>query len=206
MLNPIRWAGLTLLSTLFLSVGYASASPDLIKQATPPTNVESSAPKPISQEKQSLIRQLLEMTGGRQQYEQTQQILMMHMQQQMQPMIEQTVNSNTSLSPAEREVLTTRLTNNIDSIITQFSEALSTEVTYDELLERVYYPVYDQYFTEADLRDLIAFYETPIGEKLLTVTPELLQTSLQLSSQVYMPVVTEVLDRVIRQQIEGSKS
>ncbi|NJR66363.1 MAG: DUF2059 domain-containing protein [Leptolyngbyaceae cyanobacterium CRU_2_3] len=32
------------------------------------------------------------------------------------------------------------------------------------MLERVYYPVYDQYFTEADLSSLIAFYQTPIGE------------------------------------------
>ncbi|NJR66364.1 MAG: hypothetical protein HC772_15255 [Leptolyngbyaceae cyanobacterium CRU_2_3] len=69
--------------------------PSSIKQATPTTPIDSPTAKLISEAKRSLILQLLEMTGGRRLYEQMQQILTLQMQQQMRPMMEQIINSNT---------------------------------------------------------------------------------------------------------------
>jgi uncharacterized protein len=216
--SHIGWIGLLLLSGLFLSKDDADALPDQTKQTPPVSSEAPSSPAapiptsgtqtpetPISETKRSLIRQLLEVTGGRQMYEQMQQITVAQMQQQMPPLIEQIVNSTSNLSPDERAALVARLSGDTNSLLTQFSEALRTEITYDELLERVYYPVYSQYFTEGDLSSLIAFYQTPIGEKLIAVSPQLFQTSLQVSNQVFMPRITEVLVRLMRQQIDQAR-
>lgn len=40
-------------------------------------------------------------------------------------------------------------------------------------------PIYDRHFTHEDLRGLIAFYETPVGRKAITVLPLVMQESMQ---------------------------
>ena len=35
-----------------------------------------------------------------------------------------------------------------------------------QVMENTFVSVYDKYFSEQDLKDIIAFYRTPIGEKL----------------------------------------
>ena len=42
-------------------------------------------------------------------------------------------------------------------------------------------PIYDRYFTDGELKDLIAFYQSPLGRKLLLVTPQIMQDSMNAS-------------------------
>ena len=56
---------------------------------------------------------------------------------------------------------------------------LAKEINPDELVERVI-PVYDKQLTEAELNDLIRFYETPTGKKLVKVMPAITQESMQI--------------------------
>ena len=52
------------------------------------------------------------------------------------------------------------------------------------------------------MRSLIAFYQTPIGEKLITVTPQLLQASMQRTNEVFMPQMLEIMGQLMEQQID----
>ncbi|MCG8364414.1 MAG: DUF2059 domain-containing protein [Pseudanabaenales cyanobacterium] len=206
MLKQTGWIGLILLSTIFLLGDNTQALTDSVAQIASPETTDSSATTPaqtpISITKRSLIYQLLEMTGGRQQYEQIHQIMFAQMQQQIQPMLEQTIRSRGDLSPAMMDAEIAKISANIRTFLNQFGEAIRTEITYDQMLEQVYYPVYDQYFTEEDLRSLIAFYQTPIGEKLITVTPQLLQASMQRTNEVFMPQMLEIMGQLMEQQID----
>ncbi len=42
-------------------------------------------------------------------------------------------------------------------------------------------PVYDKYFSENDLRELIQFYESPVGKKFLSVAPAIMKESMEKS-------------------------
>lgn len=44
-------------------------------------------------------------------------------------------------------------------------------------LEEMIAPIYDRHFSTSDLRELLAFYRTPIGRKFLAAQPALLQES-----------------------------
>jgi len=50
----------------------------------------------------------------------------------------------------------------------------------DEMINEVI-PVYNQYFTEDELRDLILFYRSPLGRKLFMVTPLVVEDSIKAS-------------------------
>ncbi|MCF8362099.1 MAG: DUF2059 domain-containing protein [Prolixibacteraceae bacterium] len=62
---------------------------------------------------------------------------------------------------------------------------LKTEVFDNEVKEltKKMVPLYKKHFTHEDVKELINFYESPIGKKLVTKTPLLTQESMQFSQQ-----------------------
>lgn len=212
-MHKIQYLGYILLGTIVFSTAaqaetYSPPTSEPVRpiippppQSTPAPRSAPAAPQPISAAKRDLIRQLLEMTGGRQQYEQTQRLILTQVQQQVQPMLEQAVSGITGISEAEKQALVERSRNSVNSFVSRLATALQTTITYDEMLEKVYYPVYDQYFTEADLQSLIAFYQTPIGRKLISVSPQLTQTSLQLTNQVFAPRIAAIFRQLLQEQM-----
>jgi hypothetical protein len=66
--------------------------------------------------------------------------------------------------------------------------------------------VYDKYYSAAEVKALIAFYATPIGRKVIAVTPSLAQESMQIGIQWGQSLGPEI-DRRIRARFrkEGVK-
>ncbi len=56
--------------------------------------------------------------------------------------------------------------------------------------------LYTANFTESELKDLVAFYQSPLGKKVMTKMPELAQQSAQLTQsklESAVPVVNKLL-------------
>lgn len=204
MVKFSTWIRSFALGAVVLGAGYVVALPEAIAQSPVPTPVEpvpATTPS-VSDSKRELIYELLEVTGGRQQYEQMQQVMLTQTQQQFVPMFAQALQSSMNLSPEEEQAALETITNNANALIAEFSAAMQAAITYDDMLEQVYYPVYDEYFTEEDLQGLIAFYETPLGEKLIEVSPGLIQSSMQRSSQVFMPRMMEIMGQLVQERLQ----
>ena len=52
----------------------------------------------------------------------------------------------------------------------KFWDEFKAGANADELINRLI-PIYNKYFTEEDIKQLIAFYQTPLGKKLISVNP-----------------------------------
>ncbi|MEM0980564.1 MAG: DUF2059 domain-containing protein [Cyanobacteria bacterium P01_H01_bin.58] len=155
----------------------------------------------VSDSKKALISQLLEMAGGQQRYEQMQAVLYSQMRYQIPLILEQTVQNTSGLSPEEESALIAEVSQSTERLVLAFAETMQEEVTYSEMLERVYYPVYNQYFTEANLQDLIAFYETPVGQKLVEISPQLFQTSMERTNEIFLPRMLAIMGQLIEAEI-----
>lgn len=65
-------------------------------------------------------------------------------------------------------------------------------------------PVYARHFSHKDVRDMIAFYETPLGVKTLEVMPKLMQDSMQVGQQWAVKVIPGIQEKVtVRLKAEG---
>ena len=58
-----------------------------------------------------------------------------------------------------------------------FFEDFMSEVDFDELVELTI-PIYEKHFTHDDIKQMIAFYQSPIGKKLLKKMPVIMQESM----------------------------
>ena len=64
------------------------------------------------------------------------------------------------------------------SVPDEFWEGFKRELNSEVLVEMVI-PIYDKYYTETEIKELTDFYATPIGRKVITVTPLISQESMQ---------------------------
>lgn len=76
-----------------------------------------------------------------------------------------------------------------------FWEELRKEMNVDELTELVV-PIYDRHLSHEDVKQLIAFYESPVGRKLLGVQPQILGESMALGQEWGRAAAERVIKRL----------
>jgi hypothetical protein len=59
-----------------------------------------------------------------------------------------------------------------DKLIDLFLRKLQSKMDGDRMTDLAV-PVYDKYLSDQDVKDLVAFYQTPLGQKTLTVIPKM---------------------------------
>lgn len=65
----------------------------------------------------------------------------------------------------------------------------------DGLVEQVV-PIYHKHLTHAEIRELIAFYETPIGRKTIAIMPQVVAESMQAGQRWGQALAPEIQRRV----------
>ena len=69
-------------------------------------------------------------------------------------------------------------------------KSFGSRISDIEYLTDLYAPVYVEHYSEKDLRELIAFWESPVGKKTIAVMPKMTQDSsiiLQEASATFLP-------------------
>jgi len=72
----------------------------------------------------------------------------------------------------------------IDAASPDKKEELKRVLNLDDVMNELV-PVYEQYFTVQDLQELIAFYESPLGQKVLKTAPLILKDSMDRSVKYF---------------------
>ena len=75
----------------------------------------------------------------------------------------------------------------------KFSDALNAEVKVftKKLMDEVMVGLYAKHFTEGEIKDMISFYETPTGQKLLEKTPVITGEMMNRMMSDYLPEFQE---------------
>ena len=112
-------------------------------------------------------------------------------QSQTQPQNSEKINSIKELIfiTGAKNVTQQILNQSIDSMKSQFPQVpqkfwneFKAGANADELINRLI-PIYNKYFTEEDIKQLIAFYQTPLGKKVISILPRITQESIEVSQQ-----------------------
>ena len=127
----------------------ATSSP----QKSPPVSAaNSSGEAQIDPAKEIDIRKLLEVTGGAGLAKQ----MMDGMEGNMKPLLAR------SLPPGEYR----------DQLVELFFEKFKSEADAKQLTNQLI-PIYNRYLSDEDIKGLIQFYQTPLGQKAINILPKL---------------------------------
>jgi len=85
-------------------------------------------------------------------------------------------------------------------IVKRMFEEMNKIMDFKEMSETVYIPLYNKFYTEGDLRGLIAFYKTPTGVKFVKVMPELMAETTRLTQQSMTPKLMKVVMEIMQDE------
>ena len=105
------------------------------------------------------------------------------------------INSNAKLSPEQKKAALAKAESEIPKAASTFTQMLSDPKLYDELIAETI-PLYARRFTAAEIREVIVFYKSPVGAKMLATMPQLMSESMAISQRVMMPRVNAEIQKL----------
>lgn len=189
-----------LLMGIVLSLGVMVSEPVQAQSLTDST--VQMAQQPISDKKKQLIQELIELTGGEQLFRQVSQVTAAQLEQDFQAIIESVPSESLGVSANKKQELLQTLNRDISRIANLYNQRLMEKINFNQIIENVYYPLYDKYYTEEDLQAMINFYKTPTGKKTISVMPQLLQESIQRVAQIIQPQAVQIFQEIFEQEIQ----
>lgn len=165
----------------------------------------SSAQQTITPEKQALIKELLDVTDATKTVDALVNTIISQSDRMSAEATERILAEKKNLTPAMREALQRELSEKAVKNRQRFKEAFLQKINISQLLADVSYPLYDKYYTESELRDLIAFYKSPTGKKLIETAPQLFAESMERTSRILLPKLEQVMTEIFEEQKEMDK-
>lgn len=109
------------------------------------------------------------------------------------------------LNNFDNELLPIMDKNEVESIKNKFKSKFKVEDVI-----RLVTPIYDKYLSTDDVKGLIAFYKTPLGQKMITVMPammnEAMQTGARYGENIAIEILQEMANEKKKQNADKAKS
>lgn len=160
------------------------------------------AQEEIAPEKKALIKELLELTEAKKMAENICNTMLLQQERDFPKMMSQMIAETGILKDRKQEELRKELIESRLRFSKRFRELYPQRINLEEVIEQIYYPLYDKYFTEEELRGLIKFYKSPTGRKTIKVMPHLIQESIQRSGELLTPKIMRLINEIWQEEKE----
>jgi hypothetical protein len=171
---------------------------------------EPETPKPeavpkqeVSAAKRALIKQILDETNSRQNADAMFSAQFDAMIKQMPEVQWQTISSSDEfkrLTPAQQDEVRQKFDENMTRVSKRIKELFLQRIDMKQMVEDISYSVYDKHFTETELKDLVAFYGSPTGKKVIAEMPALFAESIAKAGEIIGPRVKGIIDEIEKEQ------
>lgn len=155
------------------------------------------APTPeLSAAKKALVKEILDLTNSRQASESMFTSQFDGIEKQMTDIHWQSISSMEGmqqLTPAQRDEVLAKIKESTARVSKRIKELFLKRIDMKQLVEDVSYATYDKHFTEAELTDLVAFYKSATGRKVIAEMPALFAESIQKAGEIIAPKVREIV-------------
>ncbi|MGH9905790.1 MAG: DUF2059 domain-containing protein, partial [Pyrinomonadaceae bacterium] len=159
------------------------------------------AQTPNPTEKRAAIQEVLDLMGASQA---AAVVFTSLVDQYSQALAKDTVRSfeNKNWPPAFKEKAKVLTQDFYSRLSRRLSEELPQRIRFEEKLTRLDLDVYDDYLTESEIRELIAFYQSPAGRKFAGFGPKVLPTLQQKAQVEAGPEIMSVTRQIIDEELK----
>ncbi len=151
----------------------------------------------ISQEKRDLIKELLEITESS---KNAQQIMDAMVRAEL-PKLVSTILKNVPALDSDRPETQKKFSDIVSRMATKYRDRVIKKIDLNQLIEQVSYPIYDKYFTESELRDIIGFYKSSTGKKAIAILPQIVGDSMSRTNEILLPKMTSIMTEIIAEEL-----
>ncbi|WP_338771582.1 DUF2059 domain-containing protein [Massilia sp. METH4] len=112
---------------------------------------------------------------------------------------EQSIRNNAQLSDKEKAEKLAQVDKMVPQAVAAITKVLEDPKLTDEMMAEVV-PLYARHFTADEMKQLAAFYRTPVGRKSLQAMPKLMGEAMQVGQRVIAPRINKVMQELNAQQ------
>jgi hypothetical protein len=156
----------------------------------------------ISEEKRKLIAELIILTNVEKNVVGMTDTILQSMETTYPIAFQRALENNPNLTKKERDRLAATMKESYQSFSKRFRERLPQSVNYAQYIEEAVYPLYDKFFNEKEIGDLVAFYKTDTGRKVIDTMPQVFAESTRLSRELLLPKILKVVDELMQEDLE----
>jgi len=157
--------------------------------------IKVNAQEIIIPEKRALIKELLEVTEATKLTENVLNTMILQGESNYPQLLSGVQGNGKDIEQNKERILESRR-----RFSKRFRELYPQRLNLEQVIQQIYYPLYDKYFTEDELRDLVIFYKSPTGKKSIMVMPQLMQESMQKSNELLNPKLIQLIKEIAEEE------
>jgi hypothetical protein len=151
----------------------------------------------ISPTKRSLIKELLEITQAS---KSANQVIDVMVRSEL-PKLVSAILKNVPSLDSDRPEVQKQFNDFVSRMAVKYRDRVLKKIDLKQLVEQVSYPVYDQYFTESELRDIIGFYKSSTGKKAISVLPQITVDSISRTNDILLPKLSSIMTEIVTEEL-----
>jgi hypothetical protein len=114
------------------------------------------------------------------------------MPMQLRQTITASINSSTTMSPEQKQHALAKMEASLPKMVAALHETIADPSLMDEMATELV-AVYARNYTTAEIQQLAAFYQSPLGQKMLATMPKVMAESMQVSNKIMAPRMEKLM-------------
>ena len=174
------------------------------KNAAPAAPAATAQPAPVvvTPEARAAIKDLIETTKTRENIAKTFQAMSQNLPPQMAQAMNVSIENNASLSSEQKQKVRANMNQPFETAAKEAIAMITDPKIVEESIDRMY-PIYAKYYAPEEIRQITAFYKTPVGAKSLTIMPQVINESMQSGFAIFQPRLNALMEKTVKTQVDA---
>lgn len=201
--KTIRQAVATLAVGASIAVPAAAFAQAAKNAPAAPAATTAPAPVAVTPEARAAIKELLDVMNTKENLTKTFAAMSQTLPPQMAQAMNQQIENNAALTPEQKTKVRSGMAEPFNAALKEAQGIVANPKLVDDTIDKMY-GIYAKYYTVAEVKQLVAFYKSPLGNKTLTAMPQAINESLQAGVANFQPRIAAVMDKTLKTQIDAA--
>lgn len=191
------------LSIALIAVPLAAAAQGPAPTAPQAAPAAAPAPAaPVSPEQRAAIKDLLDAMNTHDALTRAYAAMSQGLAPRMGEAMNRQIETNPSLSPEQKQRVRASIGPSFETAVRDSMAIVTSPQLVDETIDRMI-PIYAKYFTLPEIKQLTAFYRTPLGQKTLATMSQANGEALQAGAAIFSPRISAIMEKTVRAQVDA---
>jgi hypothetical protein len=115
----------------------------------------------------------------------------------MRSMMTNLLNNDPKMDAAAKQKALAQIDKMVPAAVAAISDMMADPALIDELLAEMV-PLYARTYSAAEIGQIAAFYQSPVGQKMLVSMPKLMSDSIQISQKLMGPRIGKLIQQAVQ--------
>ena len=146
------------------------------------------------------LKQLFELTGVKNNYSGLNNVIINQMQAGFFQAADQNIDAQ-SLSEDQKQQVGEILKSRFREMVKGYQGYIAEKMPYEKVEKEVYMPLYKETYTHDDVKELVAFYSSPVGKKTVEFSQNIPEQAAKKSAEKYDSLISDFVKLQISENI-----